>query len=152
VGGIPAWWQLLKALHELGTEVVVVPCRDECAESLWWHTYGNMPGGFSFPVRLPTWDRGHIPWKPAEKDFKVDGSPIAKLRSLIYSFIRTNAINPCRRKHIDTIIRKENRIDAVLFLSTETYLDSKGLPSFIRKIRDSSCLLRSGYAWHSSNI
>ncbi|WP_054864774.1 hypothetical protein [Methanosarcina barkeri] len=36
-----SWWQLLKALHETGNEVIVVPYLGGAVESLWWRTYEN---------------------------------------------------------------------------------------------------------------
>lgn len=37
----PAWWQLLKGLHEMGTDVVVVPFYGGTVDSLWWKSYEN---------------------------------------------------------------------------------------------------------------
>jgi len=41
LGCTPSWWQLLKALHETGNEVIVVPYLGGAVESLWWRTYEN---------------------------------------------------------------------------------------------------------------
>lgn len=40
-GCTPAWWQLLKGLHELGCDVIVVPFLGRSVESLWWKSYEN---------------------------------------------------------------------------------------------------------------
>lgn len=41
LGCVPSWWQLLKALHEVGNEVIVTPYLGKPIESLWWRIYGN---------------------------------------------------------------------------------------------------------------
>ena len=47
LGCTPAWWQLLKALYEIGHEVIVVPYLGRPVESLWWRTYDNPCAGES---------------------------------------------------------------------------------------------------------
>jgi hypothetical protein len=32
----PAWWQLLKALYEIGVDVIATPYQGPAIESLWW--------------------------------------------------------------------------------------------------------------------
>jgi len=41
VGCTPAWWQLHKALHECGNELIVTPYLGDDVESPWWRTYEN---------------------------------------------------------------------------------------------------------------
>ncbi|MCJ7515978.1 MAG: glycosyltransferase [Dehalococcoidia bacterium] len=41
LGCTPAWWQLLKALYEIGNDVIVIPYLGKPVESLWWRTYDN---------------------------------------------------------------------------------------------------------------
>ena len=41
LGCTPSWWQLLKALHETGNEVIAVPFLGDPVESLWWRCYPN---------------------------------------------------------------------------------------------------------------
>lgn len=40
-GCTPSWWQLLKALYEIGNEVIAIPYLGDPVESLWWRTYPN---------------------------------------------------------------------------------------------------------------
>ncbi len=42
----PAWWQLLKGLHEIGVEVVAAPYQGPALESPWWRGAAN-------PAKLP---------------------------------------------------------------------------------------------------
>src|SRR5262249_21894677 len=37
----PSWWQLLKALYEVGVEVIATPYQGPAIESLWWQTEPN---------------------------------------------------------------------------------------------------------------
>jgi len=41
LGCTPSWWQLFKAFHENGHEVITVPFLGDPVESLWWRTYPN---------------------------------------------------------------------------------------------------------------
>ena len=45
VGCIPLFWQLLKNMHELGHNNIVVPYAGENVETLWWEAEEN-PGLF----------------------------------------------------------------------------------------------------------
>ncbi len=37
----PAWWQLLKALYEVGVDVIATPYQGPAIESLWWRAESN---------------------------------------------------------------------------------------------------------------
>jgi glycosyltransferase involved in cell wall biosynthesis len=37
----PAWWQLLKALYEIGVDVIATPYQGPAIESLWWRAASN---------------------------------------------------------------------------------------------------------------
>jgi glycosyltransferase involved in cell wall biosynthesis len=143
-GSIPGWWQLLKALYESGAELALVPCCGETAKSLWWHTYRKMPGGFSlaekldlkgvsFPIPFSGQGGQRLPWQPVDAISDSKKSPTRKLRNLVYSFVKNYGVDLQRKKYVDTIVRKEENIDAVLFLGTESYLNSRILPAFMRK-------------------
>lgn len=41
LGTTPFWWQLLKALHESGCEIIVTPYLGRPIESPWWSVYPN---------------------------------------------------------------------------------------------------------------
>ncbi len=43
-GCTPAWWQLWKALNELGVDVIVTPYRGASVQSPWWRGYPNPCG------------------------------------------------------------------------------------------------------------
>lgn len=41
MGCVPAWWQLHKALYELGHDLILIPYLGEAVEAPWWRTYDN---------------------------------------------------------------------------------------------------------------
>jgi hypothetical protein len=41
LGCTPAWWQLYKALYEIGNEITVIPYLGKPVESLWWTNIDN---------------------------------------------------------------------------------------------------------------
>ncbi len=41
LGCTPAWWQLLKALNEIGNDVIVIPYLGHAIDTLWWRSYEN---------------------------------------------------------------------------------------------------------------
>ncbi|MBS7654462.1 glycosyltransferase [Candidatus Bathyarchaeota archaeon] len=45
IGMTPVWWQLLKALHEIGNEISVIPYFTRGTQTLWWKCY-EQPSGF----------------------------------------------------------------------------------------------------------
>jgi hypothetical protein len=64
-GCTPAWWQLLKALHENGVDVIATPYYGRAVASLWWRAIDNpcyrLGATFS---RLRDWGR-RLPLPPA---------------------------------------------------------------------------------------
>lgn len=42
----PAWWQLLKALYEVGADVLATPYQGAAIESLWWRALPNPVKGY----------------------------------------------------------------------------------------------------------
>jgi glycosyltransferase involved in cell wall biosynthesis len=40
-GSTPAWWQLFKALSELGCELIIIPYRGRSFDTLWWKAIPN---------------------------------------------------------------------------------------------------------------
>src|SRR2546422_273617 len=41
LGCTPSWWQLWKALYEIGHDVIVTPYLGDPVDALWWRTYPN---------------------------------------------------------------------------------------------------------------
>ncbi len=121
LGCTPSWWQLLKALHETGNEVVLTPYLGDPVESLWWKTYGNPCSRESvlFNSYL-IWKRngGRSPSKRTPFSAVGDG--------LVNHYVR-----PRWKRHLQRILSREGDVDAVLFMSVPLN-HIKGIPSAIK--------------------
>ena len=107
LGCTPAWWQLLKALHETGNEVIATPYLGDPVQGLWWRTYPNPCSWESRTYNAYLDRRKKAGASPSKKTFLT---PIAG--SLIKSHIR-----PRWQKHLVNILRHEKGIDAVLVMN-----------------------------------
>ncbi len=127
VGSMPAWWQLLKALNELGTELVVVPTHGTNVESLWWHSHERVTVEYS----IPTFLRRHRNLQWSSQESKL--SPVAlTLRTAAISWMNNNVLYPSVLKQLHKIVTRERGVDLVLFLSPYGLLKFNSLPSFLR--------------------
>lgn len=122
LGCTPAWWQLLKALYEIGNEVIVIPYLGNPVESLWWKSYDN-------PCR-----RESIIYNSYLEDRKRSGkSPSQKtLLSPIATQIIKHYIKPKWGRHLRHILQKEADVDLVLLMSIPIN-HITGIPSRIRQ-------------------
>lgn len=126
-GCTPAWWQLLKALHENGAEVVATPYYGRPVESLWWRVYDNpcyrLGKAFAALCRV----RRMLPLgTKAAANGRETRSQQAQ-RVLINKLIK-----PRWRKHLFSILKKEKNVAAVLIL-TVPLNHLGGIPSAIRQ-------------------
>jgi len=107
LGCTPSWWQLFKALHEIGDEVIVVPYLGDPVESLWWRTYANPCSSES---KIYNW---YLEKKQARgKLSQHNAKPESVFNRFIEKYIRTKW-----EKHLLTILKKERDIDALLFIN-----------------------------------
>lgn len=122
LGCTPAWWQLFKALHENGNEVVAIPYLGAPVESLWWRTYPNPC------VHESTMFNSYL-----ERRKRKGQSPSSRnLMSPISDFLIKNHINPKWKKQIIKILEKERGIDAVIVMNVPlTHI--AGIPSEIKR-------------------
>jgi len=107
LGCTPSWWQLLKALHETGNEVIAVPYLGDPVETLWWSTYPN-PCSFESKMYNRYLDR--------KKSKGNLGKHVAKKKGFAGTSIDRYIRNKWT-KHIKHIMEKERDIDAVLFMN-----------------------------------
>lgn len=121
LGCTPAWWQLLKALHENGVEIVAVPYLGDEVETLWWRTYPNawrLPGDVYYAI-----SRRIAPKKLGSKSRIREG----------FARIATNAVTlPVWKRHLLKILEVERDVDAVMFFNIPLN-QIKGIPSEIKK-------------------
>jgi glycosyltransferase involved in cell wall biosynthesis len=122
LGCTPSWWQLLKAIHEIGNEVIVIPYLGKPIESLWWKTYENPCSKESeiFNSYLERKKKGGKP--PSGKD----------LFSPIFEQLIKYHIKPKWEKHLTNILEREDDIEAVLLMNVPLN-HIKGIPSRIKK-------------------
>lgn len=107
LGCTPAWWQLFKALHETGNEVIAVPYLGKPVHSLWWRTYPN-------PC---SWESTTFNWY-LEHRKKAGISPSKKnILSPVFNRLTEHYIKPKWKKHVLNILEKEKDIEVVLVMN-----------------------------------
>ena len=107
LGCTPAWWQLLKALHEIGNEVIAVSYLGDSIESLWWRTYDN-----------PCRKESLIYNSYLESKIRRGKSPSGRsLLSPVAGQLIRNYIRPKWGRYLRQILQKEPDVDLVLFMS-----------------------------------
>jgi len=122
LGCTPAWWQLLKALHEIGNEVIAIPYLGKPVESLWWRTYEN-----------PCWRESVIFNSFLEWRKKRGISPSKEnFFSPVFDLLISRYIRPKWEKHLLNILNREKRIDLVLFMNVPLN-HITGIPSKVRQ-------------------
>src|SRR2546427_12197549 len=107
LGCTPSWWQLWKALHETGHEVVVTPYLGDPVNGLWWRTYPN-------PCR-----RESLLFNRYLSRKKANGKSPSEstVLSPLFQRLVIRRIRPRWKKHLENIVRKERDIDALLFMN-----------------------------------
>src|SRR4030042_1662556 len=121
LGCTPAWWQLLKALYEIGNEVIVIPYLGNPVESLWWRTYDNPCSKESIIYNSYLEGRKRRGKSPSEKTLLT---PIA-------TQIIRHYIKPKWERYLMHILEKESDIALVLLMSIPIN-HITGIPSKIR--------------------
>ncbi len=122
LGCTPAWWQLFKALHETGNEVIVIPYLGRPVESIWWRTYDNPC------YRESVAFNSFLKWRK-----KKGVSPSKKgVLSPVFDLLIEHYIRPKWAKHLLNVLRKERGIDCVLFMNVPIN-HMTGIPSIIKQ-------------------
>lgn len=107
LGCTPSWWQLLKALHETGNEVIAIPYLGEPVESLWWRTY---PNPCSRESKLYNWFL----------DYKKRCGMLTSNHEKHDSLVNRFAEKHVKRKwevHLLSILGQEKDVDAVFIMN-----------------------------------
>jgi len=107
LGCTPSWWQLLKALHETGNEIIAVPFLGDSVESLWWRCYHN-----PCAVESKLFNR-YLDWKKAHTQY----SPNQETNQSFLNSFSKNYIRSKWEKHLISIFDREMDIDALLFIN-----------------------------------
>ncbi len=113
----PAWWQLFKALYEVGAEVIATPYQGPAIESLWWRAEPNPAklAGDTFKSMRDVVRRIKPPPDP-----ETDLSDADTRDSVGDRLVRQTArrvIAPLWHRHLDRILTENPDTDAVIFLT-----------------------------------
>jgi glycosyl transferase family 1 len=111
----PAWWQLLKGMHEAGAHLLVTAYHGRVPETPWWHAYPNpvrMEGHAFAVVRSAI--RALRPARPAQT--VADSAAESRADRMVRQVVRRVAL-PRWRRHLRRILRQERSVDAVLLVS-----------------------------------
>jgi glycosyltransferase involved in cell wall biosynthesis len=111
----PAWWQLLKALYEVGVDVVVTTYHGRSPDSLWWKAYPNparLEGSVFLAARTVTrrllGDR---------RGLRPSGRPGETMSQKAVRRMAHTLVAPRWIAHVDRILAREPDVDAVVFVS-----------------------------------
>jgi len=105
MGATPFWWQLFKALHEIGNELIVIPYLGYPVNSLWWRTYPN-PCARESTLFNSFLDRTRV---------RAVGSK-GRFSNLSLALVK-NHVRPKWERHLLKILDQEGDVDAVLFFN-----------------------------------
>lgn len=107
LGCTPAWWQLLKALREIGNEVIVIPYLGKPIESLWWRTYDNPCSTESLLFNSYLERKKKKKIAPNEKN----------IFSPIFEKLIKHHIRPKWDRHLKAVLENEGDVDFVFFMN-----------------------------------
>jgi glycosyltransferase involved in cell wall biosynthesis len=129
-GCTPAWWQLWKAMHEAGVELIVTPYRGDPVQSLWWRTEPNpcrRQGEWFERLRKATARlRGDTHLRRSED------SPRDALGSRLVREVIWRHVTPRWQRHLEAIVERERSIDAVVVFGVPmSHL--RGVPTAVRE-------------------
>ena len=127
-GCTPAWWQLWKALHQAGCDLIVTPYRGRPVESPWWRTAPNpcYREGETFATLRDFVARvkGDRYLRRAERD---PGDTDRWVREVIWRWV-----TPRWRRHLVDLLERERDVDAVVVF-TVPMSHLRGIPALLRE-------------------
>lgn len=131
----PAWWQLMKALYEVGVEVIATPYQGPAIETLWWRAEPNPAKlfGDSFKFARDTMKRllPDVGTLPAVSENMTEEISESTSERIIRQTAQT-LIAPLWKRHLERILTEQPDIDAVIFL-TIPLNHVVGIPRYIQE-------------------
>jgi len=130
----PGFWQLMKALYEVGVEVVATPYQGPAIESLWWRAEPNPAKlyGDAFKSARDTLRRVMSSNQvQMEETTSADDSNAESGMDKLTRTMAQTLIAPLWQRHLDKILTKQPDIDAVIFL-TVPLNHLAGVPTYIQ--------------------
>lgn len=127
----PAWWQLLKALYEVGVDVIAAPYQGPAIESPWWRAAPNPAKreGDAFKLARDTLRRLTGVRQTQAAGTQVESESLA---DRAVRRIAQTVIAPRWRRHVDHILRQQPDVDAVLVIT----VPANHLPGVARHITE----------------
>lgn len=125
----PAWWQLLKALYEVGVDVIAAPYQGPAIESPWWRAAPNPAKreGDAFKLARDALRRLTGVRQTQAAGTQVEGE---SLSDRLVRRVAQTVIAPRWRRHVDGILRQQPDVDAVLVIT----VPANHLPGVARHI------------------
>ncbi len=128
-GCTPAWWQLWKALHEEGADLVVAPYRGRPIETPWWRTAPNpalLEGeSYARARSLAARLKGDLHLRRAEE------RPADSLADRVTRETIWRLVTPRWRRHLERLVESE-KPDAVIVF-TVPMAHFRGIPNALRE-------------------
>lgn len=120
-GCTPAWWQLLKGLHELGHDVIAIPYAGQAFATPWWRSYPNpcQVEGQAFGALKKMFGGG--------ASTTSDGAGGMINKTLIDTWVR-----PRWEAHLASVLAQERDVDAAIVFTVPVN-HFTGLPQRLRK-------------------
>ncbi len=110
IGVTPAWWQIMKAFHEIGVEVLAVPYFGKSVHSLWWKAFAN-PNGLK--SRIYEAFEGTVAKLPAyggKREFR-------KRHALLLARLARKTAAPKWKRFLERVVASEGDLSAVLLFN-----------------------------------
>lgn len=137
----PAWWQLLKGLYEIGVEVIAAPYQGPAIDSLWWRAEAN-PARWQGQAFKSARDLSRALRPNAGADDSVPSAGDS-LSDIAVRAAAQKLIAPLWRDHLARILRREDDISAILFI-TVPLNHLRGVPDFLSQAFDVPVLFYDG--------
>ena len=137
----PAWWQLLKGLHEVGVDLVVTAYHGRVPETPWWRAYPNparLEGALYTTARAAARRLGGVATGDDPAGDAVETRSQAAARRLAHLVLA-----PRWRRHLTRILRAEPGVDAVLLIAVPPN-HLQGMATAIRRGFDLPVLFYDG--------
>lgn len=112
----PAWWQFLKALYEVGVDVIAAPYQGPAIESPWWRAAANPAKreGDVFKALRDRWRKIGGVQQTQASGAQVEAESAA---DRLVRHVAQSVILPRWRRHVDRLITAQPDIDAVLVIT-----------------------------------
>jgi glycosyltransferase involved in cell wall biosynthesis len=125
LGITPAWWQILKGLHELGAEVVAIPYYRRAVQSLWWETYEN-------PNMWKNNAYDKVEKLACSLGISRNKMDFRQRNQKIIRFLVRNSVRKTWEKRIKSVLDEEKDVDAIIVLTVPLNQFS-GIPKKIKE-------------------